>query len=62
MTQSAESMIADLVRQTETVLRRMRELITVAEGAGDIVTAEFLTERIARYEKDARLLRAKLRQ
>ncbi len=61
MTQSAESMIADLVRQTETVVRCMREVVAAAEGAGDVVTADLLTGLIARYEKDALMLRATLR-
>jgi DNA-binding ferritin-like protein len=43
MTQSAESMIADLVRETETVVRCMREVVAAPEGADDVVTADLLT-------------------
>ena len=61
LTQSAESMIEDLVRQTETVVRRMREVVAAAEGADDVVTADLLTGLIARHEKDAWMLRTTLR-
>jgi len=60
-TQSAESMIADLVRQHEAVVRRMREVVGAAEKGGDVATADLLTGLIAQHEKDAWMLRAILR-
>lgn len=59
--QPAESMISDLVRQHETVVRRMREVIAAAESAKDIVTADLVTGLMAQHEKDAWMLRATLR-
>ncbi len=59
--QPAESMIGDLVRQHETVVRRMREVIAAAERTKDVVTADLLTGLIAQHEKDAWMLRATLR-
>jgi len=41
------------VRQTETVVRRMPEVVAAAEGANDVVTADLLTGFVARHEKDA---------
>jgi starvation-inducible DNA-binding protein len=60
-TQSAESMIADLVRQHEIIVRRMRGVVTAAANADDVVTADFLTGLMAQHEKDAWMLRAILR-
>lgn len=59
--QSAESMIADLIRQHETVVRQMRDVIDTAEDAKDVVTADMLTGMIAQHEKDAWMLRSTLR-
>lgn len=60
--QSAESMLADLIRQHEAVVRRMREVVAAAETGEDVVTADLLTGFIAQHEKDAWMLRATLRK
>ncbi len=61
-TQPAEHMIADLVRQHETVVRCMREVISAADESSDVVTADLLTGLAAQHEKDAWMLRATLRR
>lgn len=58
---SAEAMIADLVRQTEAVVRQMREVVSAADEAEDVVTADMLTGMIAQHEKDTWMLRSTLR-
>jgi starvation-inducible DNA-binding protein len=60
-TQSAESMISDLVQRHEIVVRRMRGVVTAAANADDVVTADFLTGLMAQHEKDAWMLRSILR-
>lgn len=59
--QSAASMIADLVRTQESVVRTMRPVVTAATKADDVVTADLLTGFIAQHEKDAWMLRSMLR-
>ncbi len=60
--QTAESMIADLLCQHETVVRRMRTAVTAAEEVADVVTADMLTGMMAQHEKDAWMLRAMLKR
>jgi starvation-inducible DNA-binding protein len=57
---SAEKMIAELVRQHEGVVRRMRDVVALAEKVDDVVTADLLTGLMARHEKDAWMLRSTL--
>lgn len=59
--QTAGSMIADLVRQNEAVVRRMRPIVDAATQADDVVTADLLTGYIAQHEKNAWMLRSMLR-
>jgi starvation-inducible DNA-binding protein len=59
--QTAASMIADLVRTQESVVRKMRPVVTAATKADDVVTADLLTGYIAQHEKHAWMLRAMLR-
>jgi starvation-inducible DNA-binding protein len=60
--QSAEDMIADLIRHHEAVVRRMRAAVAEAEKASDVVTADMLTGFMGRHEKDAWMLRAILKR
>jgi starvation-inducible DNA-binding protein len=60
-TQSAASMIADLIRNHERVIRDMRPVVAAATKADDVVTADLLTGYIAQHEKDAWLLRSMIR-
>ena len=59
--QSAASMIADLVRTQESVVRTMRPVVTAATKADEVVTADLLTGFIAQDEKDAWMLQSMLR-
>ena len=59
--QSAASMIGDLVRNHESVIRDMRPVLAAATKADDVVTADLLTGFIAQHEKDAWMLRSMLR-
>ncbi len=59
--QTAASMIADLVRNHECVIRDMRPVVAAATKADDVVTADLLTGYIAQHEKDAWMLRSMLR-
>ncbi len=59
--QTAASMIADLVRNHERVIRDMRAVVATATSADDVVTADLLTGYVAQHEKDAWMLRSMLR-
>lgn len=59
--QTAAGMIADLVRNHESVIRDMRPVVSAATKADDVVTADLLTGFIAQHEKDAWMLRSMLR-
>jgi starvation-inducible DNA-binding protein len=54
----AMEMVGRLVEGHETVIRTAREVITVAEAAGDVATADLVTSRIEIHEKTAWMLRA----
>ena len=60
--QSAEAMIADLVRQHDAVARRMRAVVAAAVEADDVATADLITGLMAQHEKDAWMLRATIKQ
>ncbi|MGH9345749.1 MAG: Dps family protein [Vicinamibacterales bacterium] len=57
---SAEEMIRQLVDGQEMVVRTARTVFASAEGAGDQVTMDLLTERMERHEKSAWMLRSLL--
>ena len=56
----AENMIANLVKGHEAVSRAAKSGLAVAEHAGDIVTADLMTQRAQISEKTAWMLRASL--
>lgn len=55
---TAESMVDQLVKDHEKLSRRMREIAKQADEAGDLVTADLLTQRLAFHEKAIWMLRA----
>lgn len=57
---SADEMVAQLVTGHETVARTAREVIKIADAAGDEPTADLLTQRLQIHEKTAWMLRATL--
>lgn len=55
---TAEEMVASLVADHETIARRLRDAIEVAEDLRDPATADLLTERSRFHEKAVWMLRA----
>ena len=58
--ESAEDMIAELVKGQEAVVRTAREAFSAAEAADDEPTADLLTQRMQIHEKNAWMLRSML--
>jgi starvation-inducible DNA-binding protein len=56
----AKTMIADLVKAQESVIKTARSIFAVAESANDEATADLLTQRITLHEKTAWMLRSLL--
>jgi starvation-inducible DNA-binding protein len=54
----ALEMVRRLVEGHEAVIRTAREVVAMAESAGDVATADMATERIEIHEKTAWMLRA----
>ncbi len=57
-TPAAEDMIAQLVKDQETVVRTARSVLPIAGEAGDEPTADLLTQRMQIHEKTAWMLRS----
>jgi starvation-inducible DNA-binding protein len=55
---SAEQMVNTLISDHETVSRRLRDAVEVAEHLRDAATADMLTERLQVHEKAVWMLRA----
>lgn len=55
---SLEKQISDLIEFNEAIATFMRESVAVAEKAGDVRTADLLTDRIGQHEENAWMLRA----
>lgn len=55
---AAEEMIAQLVKDQETVSRTARSIFPIADEAGDEPTADLLTQRMQIHEKTAWMLRS----
>ena len=51
-------MIGDLARGNELLAKNAREVLRIAEDAGDDATADLVTPRITHHEKTAWMLRA----
>jgi len=56
----AQTMIAQLVSDQQTVVRTAREVFTVVDQAGDEPSADVLTQRMQVHEKTAWMLRSML--
>jgi len=56
----ARSMISQLARDNETTNRSCKDLVTLAQDAGDTVTEDLMNGRMAYHEKAAWMLRASL--
>jgi starvation-inducible DNA-binding protein len=57
---AAEDMMRELMRDHETVCATAREVLELAGDAGDDVTVDLMTQRLAAHEKHAWMLRASL--
>ena len=57
-TQSGEKMIRELIADHEAVSRTLRELGELADGAGDMASADLATRRLDSHEKAVWMLRA----
>lgn len=55
---TAAQMVKDLIEGHETTVRVARPLVEIAEKAGDVASADLVTERIRAHEKTAWMLRA----
>jgi starvation-inducible DNA-binding protein len=55
---SAEEMVEALISDHETVSRRLRDAVEVAEDLRDVASADMLTERLQVHEKAIWMLRA----
>lgn len=58
--QSAEAMLAELIKDHETLIRTGRQVRAAAEEASDDVTAGLIDARVQAHEKHAWMLRASL--
>lgn len=58
----AKEMIRQLVEGQETVVRTAREVLPIAEAAGDQSTADLLTQRMTVHEANAWMLRSLLEE
>ena len=54
----AQGMIAELMRDHETVIATLRGAMSVAQDGGDDTSVDLLTQRLAAHEKAAWMLRA----
>jgi starvation-inducible DNA-binding protein len=59
--QSSDAMLADLVKDHETLVATARAARATADQAGDDTTASLIDDRIEAHEKHAWMLRASLR-
>lgn len=55
---TAIAMVEDLIADHEKAVRDMRKAATAADEAGDVVTADMLTDRLTFHEKALWMLRA----
>lgn len=55
---SADQMVKNLLADHETLIRRAREALDVADDVDDVASEDLLTQRIQTHEKTAWMLRA----
>jgi starvation-inducible DNA-binding protein len=58
--QDAEGMLAELVKDHETLIATARAVLPASQGAGDEVTTGLIADRLTAHEKHAWMLRASL--
>jgi starvation-inducible DNA-binding protein len=58
--QTAEAMVADLLKGHETAAETAKKTLAVAESAGDEVTVDLMVQRITIHDKTAWMLRSTL--
>jgi starvation-inducible DNA-binding protein len=58
--QGAEAMLAELVKDHETLIQTARNVLPSAQEAGDEVTVSLISDRLTAHEKHAWMLRASL--
>lgn len=61
-TPTAEVMIQQLADDNETCSKKLRIAVELADGCGDVKTADLLTERIGQHEENTWMLRAIIAQ
>lgn len=57
-TPSAETIVAELIEDHETIVRRMREVAVAADELSDTVTNDLLTEKMGNHEKTIWMMKA----
>lgn len=55
---TAKAMLEALIKDNEAIARRLREAVGKADEGGDVFTADFLTGRLGRHEKNVWMLKA----
>lgn len=55
---NARKMLEALIQDNETLSRKMREVVKLAEQVDDVKTADLLTDRIGQLEENAWMLRS----
>jgi starvation-inducible DNA-binding protein len=55
---TAEHMLQSLINDNQSVARKLRAAVAVADEADDVVTADLLTTRIGKHEQNAWMLRS----
>lgn len=55
---AADAMLLGLIADNESIAKRMRDFVEIAEDADDVFTADLLTSRIGKHEENAWMLRA----
>lgn len=55
---SAENMLKELIADNESIARRLRKAVDIADKGDDVFTADFLTARIGQHEKNVWMLKS----
>ena len=55
---SAKNMLKELIADNESIARRLRGAVKIADKGDDVFTADFLTARIGQHEKNVWMLKS----
>ncbi|MFC4290980.1 Dps family protein [Sphingorhabdus arenilitoris] len=55
---SADKMVEALIADNEAIAKRLRDSVEIADGFGDVFTADMLTARIGQHEENVWMLRS----